>query len=367
MRGVLARNADNAKQGLLLGIEKEAAAHKVDWKSLIDLEFRDSKTDPDYALEVVKEAVAEGAKAILTGGASSVSLKIQDYILDEAGLPMVVFTSTTSKLRTKHALFLRVARSIPLLSAALARWVIAHPLAPDKKKPRWACIHLDYVWGVGICDGFKNAYGETGEEIARIPVPFKTVNKKKEILQLAKLNPDFAVAAMTGEEAEIFFRDYYRFKVHKKVPTVSLYQAVTPKRLQSYEKTLDKYGTTIGLITASAYESVIDNPVNRHFVTLYQKAHDRLPDAFAMWGYDGGRLLIKTLVELDGQWDGEQFVQRMKAVPLKSPRHGQLLQFDTHSDPINPAYIQKTRRDGNRLVNDIIDQTPPVNMDEVLK
>src|SRR6266511_905317 len=86
-----------------------------------------------------------------------------------------------------------------------------------------------------------------------------------------------------------------------------------------------------------------------------------------MSAYDAGRLLVKALTQLEGRWNGVQLVQQMKTLPLSSPRDGKLLKFDTHGDPINPEYIFRTERRGNRLVNTLIGQEPSINMDDYLK
>ncbi len=57
----------------------------------------------------------------------------------------------------------------------------------------------------------------------------------------------------------------------------------------------------------------------------------------------------------------------MKSIRCPSPRHGRPLQFDNHSDVINAAYIRKTKREGDRLILEVVGQTEPINLDEVLK
>lgn len=103
---------------------------------------------------------------------------------------------------------------------------------------------------------------------------------------------------------------------------------------------------------------------NQRFIALYQQTYNTRPSAFAMWGYDGGRLLIKALVKLQDQWDGPQVVQLMKTLPLMSPRYGNSLQFDTYGNAISPAAILKTKRDGSRLLIETVGQVPPINLDD---
>lgn len=145
-----------AKQGFLLGIEEEAAAHHVDWKSWIALGFLDTRSDQTHSLKLAQDAITNGAKAILGCTTSDIGLALQDYVLNKAGVPFIVFGGcVTEKLRTQHPLFIRTSMSIPLLPTVLARWLKAHPIVPGDK-PRWACIHRDDTAGVGRCDAFKN-------------------------------------------------------------------------------------------------------------------------------------------------------------------------------------------------------------------
>ncbi len=356
-----------AKQGFLLGLQQEAAEQKIDWKSWIALEFLDTRVEANHTLELAKSAIADGSKAILGLVSSGIALKIQDYVLNEAQVPFILLSGTVSaKLRTTHPLFIRTTRSVPLMSIAVARWLEEHPIV-SISKPRWACVHSDYVYGVGICNAFKKAYSHIGEEIGRVPVPLKTISKKKEILQLAKLEPDFAFSVFTAAECDLFMNNFYRFKLHKKIPMIVIGSCTSPRRLQAYKKTLDQYDTGIGLYSVIDYTPIADNPPNVRFVDRYKQIYNSLPDYSAMRAYDAGRLLMKALVELQGKWDGMKVVHLMKTMPYVSPRHGQRLRFDTHGDILNGAYILKTKRDGDRLLNEIIYQVPPINIDEVLK
>jgi len=115
------------------------------------------------------------------------------------------------------------------------------------------------------------------------------------------------------------------------------------------------------------YTPELENEANKRFITQFQKAYHRPPGLIEMRGYDTGRLLIKALAKLQGIWNGPQVVQLMKTLPVISPRHGEPLQFDTHGDAINPGYIFRVKRKGNQLVNEMIGQVPPINIDDYQK
>ncbi|MDH3601270.1 MAG: ABC transporter substrate-binding protein, partial [Candidatus Tectomicrobia bacterium] len=259
-----------AKNGFLLGVTTEATAHNVDWKSWVTFEFLDGRSDNARTLHLTKNAIAQGAKAILGMETSGVTLHIRDYILDEAQVPfMIVSGATASATRRQHPLFIRITNDVRNYVLPLASWLKQHPVVLVDR-PRWACIYTDYRYGVSVCDNFKRAYQDVGEEIGRVPVPFKTVSKKKEIVQLAKLKPDFAVAAFVGDEAVLFLQDFYRFKVHQRFPLVMPGQVFSSQLLPKLEATLAQYGTAVGVLNALPYTPTLENDANQRFVALYQ-------------------------------------------------------------------------------------------------
>ncbi len=365
--GVYRENGVAAKNGFLLGLKKEASEAKVNVESWVTFDFLDSRADVDHSLELAKKVIGEGAKAILGIVSSEVALQLKEYVLNEAHVPFIVFAAAgTTELRSMHPLFLRTSFSNQHASIGLALWIKEHPVVPTTK-PRWACIHADYAAGPDFCNGFALIYMQIGEEVGRIPVPFKSLEKKPQLVQLSKLQPDFAFAFFAGAEAAVFVQDYYRFKIQEKIPLLMPGFAMTGQLLQAYEKTLEQYGTAIGVLSALHWAVELENQENQTFVGTYQEEYNTPPIVYAMSAYDAGRLLVRALIQLEGRWNGLQVVQQMKTLPLSSPRDGKSLQFDTHGDPINPEYIFRTERRGDRLVNTLIGQVPSINMDDYLK
>ena len=356
-----------AKHGFLLGLKKEASEAKVNLESWVIFDFVDDQADADHSLELAKQVIGEGAKAILGMVSANVALKLKDYVLHEAQVPFIVFAAAgATELRTRHPLFLRTSSAAQQVGIGLALWLKEHPVVPAPK-PRWACIHADYAAVPDFCNGFALVYKQIGEEIGRIPVPFKSLEKKPQLVQLAKLQPDFAFAFFGGAEAAVFVQDYYRFKIHEKIPLLAPADVVMGQLLPFYEKTLEQYGTAIGVLSALHWAVELENQENQTFVALYQEEYNTPPLVYAMSAYDAGRLLVKALTQLEGRWNSVQVVQQMKTLPLSSPRDGKLLKFDMHGDPINPEYIFRTERQGDHLVNKLIGQVPSINMDDYLK
>src|SRR5262249_29383267 len=55
----------DAKNGFLLGLKKEAGEAKVHVESWVTFDFVDDLADADHSLELAKQVIEEGAKAIL--------------------------------------------------------------------------------------------------------------------------------------------------------------------------------------------------------------------------------------------------------------------------------------------------------------
>src|SRR5262249_1534095 len=156
--GVYKVLGDDAKNGFLLGLKKEASEAKVNLESWVTFDFLDDVADEEHGLELAKKAIGEGAKAILGIVSSGVALKLKDYVLNEAQVPFIVFAAAgTTELRNTHPLFLRTSWSNQHAGIGLALWVKEHPVVPNTK-PRWVCIHADYAAGPDFCNGFALLY-----------------------------------------------------------------------------------------------------------------------------------------------------------------------------------------------------------------
>jgi branched-chain amino acid transport system substrate-binding protein len=185
--GVFRDHAVAAKNGFLLGLKKEASEAQVNIESWVTFDYLDTLADADHGLELAKKVIREGAKAILGIAGSDVASKLKEYVLHEAQVPFIIIVSTgIPELRSTHPLYLRISGSNYRGPIGLALWVKEHPVV-STIKPRWACIYSDYVVGTEQCDGFALAYKQIGEEIGRIPAPFKTFEQKPQLVQAVQI------------------------------------------------------------------------------------------------------------------------------------------------------------------------------------
>ncbi len=364
--GVYKTPANDVKDGFLLGIKQEELRQGIQLKESAILKFLDTRLDPDRSFVMTKKAIQEGAQAVMGIISSAVAFKIRDLVIEESKIPLILFgAAATPNLKVQSPLFLRTSYVAYQPSIALSLWLRENPPV-DKEKPTWACIYADYIVGVQFCDGFKLGYEPYGVEVGRVPVPFKTLDKSPQLIQLAKLKPDFAFAFFAGSEAQVFIADYYRFKLQNRIQLTGPGFLVEPGLLRKYEQTIDPYNTSVGLLSATYWSHDLDNETNRNFVKLYQIEYGRIPTTLAVHGYDTGTLLVKAISQMQGEWDGEQLVALMRTLPVNSPRTGSPLLFNKSGDPINPGYIYVTKRKNDKLMNEKIGSFPSINMDDYL-
>src|SRR5713101_1690109 len=82
---------------------------------------------------------------------------------------------------------------------------------------------------------------------------------------------------------------------HPKIPLLAPGDVVTGQLLQFYEKTLEQYGTAVGILSVLHWAVALENQENQTFVGLYQGEYKTPPSHFAVSAYDAGRLLVQAL------------------------------------------------------------------------
>jgi ABC-type branched-subunit amino acid transport system substrate-binding protein len=71
---------------------------------------------------------------------------------------------------------------------------------------------------------------------------------------------------------------------------------------------------------AGHYSPGLDTPANRAFVKEFQAMHGRLPDAYAVGGYDGMLAVCEALRRTGGKTDADSLLGAAKGLRWESPR-----------------------------------------------
>lgn len=356
---------DAVRDGFLLGVEKQSKILGIDSKTLLDVQFVDSKADVPTARDLVKAAIGNGAKIIGGVVSSDVAMAVQSEA-QASKVPLIIFGAAgTPKVRSDSGRFLRLTFSNYQPPYGLAAWLRNQgPYSKSSVKKKYACIHADYQAGIDYCDGFKMGFGDAGTEIGRVPVPFRTVDKSPFLVQLKGLKPDFAYAFFAGSDAEIFLTEYYKFQLHKNIPLTVTGDVFAPKLLEAYNQTAKQFSTGDGVYFSSHWAPSLENMANKEFLQAFREKYQRDPSHFALHGYDGGRLVIDGL---NKNRMPESLINTMRHADIPSPRHGKPIRFDSGGDPINPQYIFLTRIENGKIKINQVGTIESLDFDDILK
>ncbi len=124
----------------------------------------------------------------------------------------------------------------------------------------------------------------------------------------------------------------------------------------------------LGIITVGHYSAALDTPENRAFVREYETRYDAWPTRYVELGYVSGQLVGAAIETLKGEvGDRAAFRDaiRSAATRIRPPRGP--IRFDRFQQVITDVYVMKVERQGNRLVNAIVDRIPNTSQEESWK
>jgi branched-chain amino acid transport system substrate-binding protein len=124
----------------------------------------------------------------------------------------------------------------------------------------------------------------------------------------------------------------------------------------------------LGIVSVGHYSATLDTPGSRAFVREYEARYNAWPTRHSENGYVAAQLIVAAVNALKGEVDDRaKFRDGLKAAvtQIQAPRGP--IQFDRYQQAITHQYVMKVARQGNRLVNAIVDQIPNVSQEETWK
>src|SRR5699024_9498616 len=83
-----------------------------------------------------------------------------------------------------------------------------------------------------------------------------------------------------------------------------------------------------GIISAGIYSPWLENDVNEKFAKAYEDEYDKLPDIFAVGGYDAAQM-IDLAVEETGSTSSVDLVEALRGITCESPRGAAMIDEET--------------------------------------
>ena len=307
---------------------------------------------PPVAKRLAQELVVRDKVDILAGFLLTPNAMAAGDVSAEAKKFMVVMNAATSVITTKSPYMARTSLTTPQLNESLGGWAATK----GGIKSIYTMVS-DYGPGhdaeQAFIGGFKNAGGNVIGSV-RFPTA----------------SPDFAAFVQRAKDQKpeaiyVWIPGGAQPAALGKALSERGIDARKTKVLGQLELTSDEARkamgeVSLGMITSAHYDSNFPGALNKQFVDGFTRlSGGRLPNFFAMGGYDGMHLIYEALKKTRGKADGEALIGAAKGMKWESPRGPVSIDPETR-DIVQTVYIQRVEKVGGELKNVIIDKVENV-------
>jgi len=202
----------------------------------------------------------------------------------------------------------------------------------------------------------------TREIVKEIYAPLNTADFAPFLAQVGGLGADAVYAWFAGADSVRFVKAYKEYGLTETLPLLAYNTLVDDVLLPTLGD------TALGIISVGHYSAALDTPENRAFVRDYEARYNAWPTRYVELGYVSGQLIGAALEALKGEASDRAKLRdaiRGAVTKIQPPRGP--IQFDRYQEVITDVYVMKVERQGNRLVNAIIEKIPRTSQEESWK
>ncbi|MEM8962057.1 MAG: branched-chain amino acid ABC transporter substrate-binding protein [Acidobacteriota bacterium] len=284
----------------------------------VELEFRDSESDPEKAAQILQELYRSGAMAAIGGVTSGEALAMVD-IADGNDRVLISPTASAPELTGASSNFFRVFPSDLVEANKMAAFA-----AESLSLGQMVVVAEQQTWGRGIQEVFAKEFERYGGEIVEvIEYPPNTSEFTGFIDRILTLAPDAVYLAGYEPGVVSLIRKLHNAQYAGKVLTTHAF---------STSGAIAEAGEAASgvVFTQSVFEVESDYAHIRTFVDAYQQAYGEQPDIFAAHGYDAANVLFGAFREVPPQLpsDTRDGLRAIKEFPGVTGS----LQFDERGD-----------------------------------
>lgn len=309
----------------------------------VEVIVADDQGSPSVGLTQARKLVEQNHVDLLFGPLSAaVGSALVQYI-DEHKVPTIypIVSSDDLTQRTPPKYIVRTG-----WSSSQPTHVLGDYAYKTLKYRRVATIAYDFNFGWESIGGFVAAFQAAGGKVVKqVWNPLVTSDYSPYLSALPR-DVDAVMCSYSGAAAVNFIRQYRAFGL--KMPLIC--QGNTTD-----ESTLDETGPgAVGIVTALHYSTALETPVNRAFVSAYDRAYGHEPSYYAEGTYVGAELLEHALQAVKGDTaDPDAFMKALRHTPIPSAPRGPI-SFDTYGNPVENEYIRRVEDRGGHLVNAVV-------------
>jgi branched-chain amino acid transport system substrate-binding protein len=303
----------------------------------IELVVKDDNGTPELTKRAAQELVVNDKVEVLAGFSLTPLALAAATIATQAKIPMVNMLAATSSIINSTPYMVRVSMTLPQTSVTVADW------ASSNNIKRVVTLVSDFGPGIDAENSFKERFVLNGGKVMdNLRVPLKSNDFSPYLQKVKDLAPDAVfIFVPVGLGANLMKQFNERGLNKSGIKVIGPGDVVDDGDLNAMGD------STIGILTAYPYSASHQSPMNQKFVKAFKKANPQMrPNAIAVFGYDGMRVIYDAIKKTNGTGNGDQLVEAMKGQIFESPR-GQIYIDATTRDIVQSIYIRRVERNTN--------------------
>ncbi len=307
----------------------------------IELVLRDDGGVADQTRRITQELVVnDGVKMLVGFGLTPLAMSVAP-VLNQAKIPAIITSATTSAIMKQSEYFVRVSMAGPQSAVPVAIWASKNGLK------KVVTLVSDYGPGIDIEQGFTNQFKKEGGTIVEaVRVPLQNPDFAPFLQRVRDAKPDAVFVFVPSGVGALFMRQF----VDRGLADAGIRLIATGDVTD--DDLLNGIGpAATGVTTGHFYSAVHDSAENKAFVSEVRKANNNMrPNFMAVGGFDGMHLAYAALKKTNGDTDGGKLVEAMKGMAWASPR-GPITIDPATRDIVQDIYIREVKEVNGELYN----------------
>ena len=315
----------------------------------VELIVKDDTSAPDVTKRIAQEMVVNDKVNVLAGfGLTPLALATAP-IATQSKTPMVVMAAATSSITQASPYVVRTSFALPQAAVALADWV------PNNGIKKVVTLVSDYGPGIDAEKFFKERLTFNGGQVVEtLRVPMRNPDFAPFLQKVRDLKPDAMFVFVPSGAGSALMKQFAERGMDKAgIKLIGTGDTTDDDILNSMGDVAN------GVVTSHHYSASHNSPLNKKFVTAFEKANAGMrPNFMAVGGYDGMRVIYEAAKTTKGG-SGDALLNAMKGQVFESPRGPMFIDAQTR-DVVHNIYIRKVEKVGGQLYNQEFSTIPDV-------
>jgi branched-chain amino acid transport system substrate-binding protein len=307
----------------------------------IELIVKDDTGMPDVTKRLAQELVVNDKVDVLAGFGLTPLALATGPIATQSKTPMVNMLAATSSVIDASPYMVRVSMTLPQITVAVAEW------ASKNNIRKVVTLVSDYGPGIDAERTFVDRFLLNGGQIMEsLRVPMRSPDFSPFLQKVRDLSPDAVfVFVPSGIGTQVMKQFNERGLARAGIRLIGTGDVVDDDILNSMGD------ATLGIVTSYPYSTDHPSALNKKFVAEFKKANQNMrPNAVAVFGYDGTRLIYEAIKKTAGKGGGDALLAAMKGQIFESPR-GQIFIDANTRDIVQSVYVRKVEKVNGELYN----------------